>query len=92
MSSIYDKTILLVAKRHDEDSVAIIGAYPRAWSDHVDYESWETWKLDQAKTYFDLDYDQYEYREVIVTIPRDKLLAFFEPHEVEPDNIELGDS
>lgn len=92
MPDIYDKTRLLVAKRFDENYPMIIGAMTESTWEILPVEDWDEWKRKRAMEYFDADWTEYEYVEVIVTIPNSQLADLFSAREITPASVEKADA
>lgn len=82
--SYLDQTRLLVAKREDEDSPMIVGAYPQSTWEVVPDEDFDRWKRETAESFFGPDWTAYDYLEVVMTFPASKLCAMFEAREIVP--------
>lgn len=83
----FDQTRLLVAKREDEESPMVIGAYPQTTWEIVPEEDFDSWKRDTAEAFFGPDWTAYDFIEVIVTIPQQQLAAMFKAREVTPTEV-----
>jgi hypothetical protein len=88
MTKHYDKVRLLVAKRHDEESAIVIGAYPESLRGVTLYEEWDAWKRTTAQGILGSDSENYEYVEAIATIPNEELVAMFVAREITPTKVE----
>lgn len=91
MASYNDKTRLLVAKREDETTPMIIGAFPMSTWEIIPPEEYDELKRTQAEQFFNDDWTLYDYIEVVVTIPCEQLEAMFEAREVVPTAMEKGE-
>jgi hypothetical protein len=87
MSDIYDKTRLVVAKRHDEKYPMVVAAMSESTWEIFDPEEWDRWRNKRAQEYFDADWTEYEYIEVVVTIPSADLAALFDAREMTPTSV-----
>jgi hypothetical protein len=88
---IMDETRLLVAKCPDDACPQIVGAYPESMWEILPPEEWDWWKRDTAERFYGPDWTQYEYIEVVVTIPCRQLDELFR-QEIAPTSVRLADT
>jgi hypothetical protein len=91
MSHYMDKTRLVVAKRQDEEFPMIIGAIAESTWEIISEEDWNKWKQEMAEKYFDADWTAYDYIDVIMSYPNDKLTALFEARNIVPTGMEVSE-
>lgn len=91
MSNLYDKTRLLVAKREDEDLPMVIAAMPESTWEIIPVEDWDRWKREAGERAFDADWTAYDYIEVVMSFPVERLAEMFRAREIEPVSVTPAD-
>jgi hypothetical protein len=84
---IYDKTRLVVAKRHDEKYPFVIGGVADSSSEIIDQDEWDQIKREWAAKWLGPDASSYEFVEIVVEIPNADLAAMFEARHVVPASV-----
>ncbi len=90
--SYYDKHRLVVAKLYDEDTPFIIGGISESTWEILPPEDWDAWKREMGEKYFGPDWTSYDYIEVIMEYPVEKLMDLFKAQHIKPVAITRAES